>query len=96
MLNLAALNHERGREASAEELYRRAAAIFAEAYGETHELTLVARAELAEVLRVERRYRESERLSEATLPALETQLGAADPRVVRAFGNYHRLVWEKR
>jgi tetratricopeptide (TPR) repeat protein len=96
MLNLAALNHERGREAAAEELYRRAAAIFAEAYGESHELTLVARAELAEVLRVERRYLESERLSEATLPALETRLGAADPRVVRAFGNYHRLVAEKR
>jgi tetratricopeptide (TPR) repeat protein len=96
LLNLAALNHERGREAAAEELYRRAAAIFAQAYGETNELTLVARAELAEVLRAERRYRESARLSETTLPALQSQLGASDPRVVRAFGNYQRLVEESK
>jgi tetratricopeptide (TPR) repeat protein len=96
MLNLAALNHERGREAAAEELYRRAVSIFHDAYGDHHELTLIARAELAEVLRAERRFSESERLTLATLPALEDRLGPADPRVVRALGNYQRLVEETR
>ncbi len=94
MLNLAALHHERGRDRLAEEMYRRAAAIFTEAYGEDHELTLIARAELAEVLRAERRYTESKRLSVAILPALETRLGAEDPRVVRAAENYRRLLIE--
>jgi tetratricopeptide (TPR) repeat protein len=94
MLNLAALHHERGREKPAEELYRRAAAIFSEAYGEDHELALIARAELAEVLRAERRYSESKRLSLSALPALETRLGASDPRVVRATENYRRLMLE--
>ena len=94
MLNLAALHHERGREKAAEELYRRAASIFSEAYGEDHELALIARAELAEVLRAERRYSESKRLTLSALPALETRLGAGDPRVVRAAENYRRLLLE--
>jgi tetratricopeptide (TPR) repeat protein len=96
MLNLAALHHERGRERLAETLYRQVAAVFQDVYGMDHELTLVARAELAEVLRAERRYTESKRLAQATLPALETRLGAADPRVVRAFENYQRLLQEAR
>ena len=74
----------------------RAAAIFADAYGDSHELTLIARAELAEVLRAERRYGESNDLSASTLPALETRLGAEDPRVVRAVANYRRLLTEAR
>jgi tetratricopeptide (TPR) repeat protein len=94
MLNLAALHHERGRERLAEDLYRRCVAIFREAYGERHELTLIARAELADVLRAERRYSESKRLSAETLPALETRLGVGDPRVVRASENYRRLLRE--
>jgi tetratricopeptide (TPR) repeat protein len=94
LLNLAALHHERGRERAAEELYRRAASVFRDAYGDDHELTLIARSELAEVLRAERRYSESKRLSAATLPALETRLGAADPRVTRARANYQRLLGE--
>jgi tetratricopeptide (TPR) repeat protein len=94
MLNLAALHHERGRERAAEELYRRAASVFREAYGDDHELTLIARSELAEVLRAERRYSESKRLSLETLPALETRLGPSDPRVTRALANYQRLVDE--
>jgi len=96
MLNLAALYHERGREAGAEDLYRKAAAIFEDMYGNDHELTLVARAELAEVLRAERRYSESKRLILATLPVLEARLGVADPRVVRALGNYERLLEDAR
>jgi tetratricopeptide (TPR) repeat protein len=91
LLNLAALHHERGRERAAEELYRRAATIFHDAYGDEHELTLVARAELADVLRAERRYSESERLTVATLPSLQSRLGAADPRVIRAVENYRLL-----
>ena len=94
MLNLAALHHERGRERLAEDLYRRAAAVFSRAYGDDHELTLIARAELAEVLRAERRYSESKGLSASTVPALETRLGAEDPRVVRALENYRRLLLE--
>jgi len=96
LLNLAALNHERGRESAAEQLYRRAATIFHDSYGDEHELTLVARAELAEVLRAERRYRESSQLSQAILPVLQAQLGSADPRVIRAVGNYQRLVAESK
>jgi tetratricopeptide (TPR) repeat protein len=92
MLNLAALYHERGREAGAEDLYRRAESIFHDVYGDQHELTLVARSELAEVLRAERRYSESKRITAATLPALEARLGVADPRVIRALGNYERLL----
>lgn len=96
MLNLAALHHERGREAAAEELYRRAASIFHDVYGDSYELTLIARGELAEVLRAQRRFRESESLMLSILPALEGRLGSADPRVVRAVGNYQRLVQETR
>ena len=96
MLNLAALHHERGREKLAEDLYRRAAAVFAAAYGDEHELTLIARAELAEVLRAERRYTESKGLSASIVPALETRLGAEDPRVVRAVENYRRLLHRSR
>jgi Tfp pilus assembly protein PilF len=94
MLNLAALHHERGREKLAEDLYRRAAAVFAATYGDNHELTLIARAELAEVLRAERRYSESKGLSASIVPALETLLGAEDPRVVRAVENYRHLLSE--
>jgi tetratricopeptide (TPR) repeat protein len=94
MLNLAALQHERGRERAAEDLYRRAAAIFERAYGAGHELTLIARAELAEVLRAARRYSESRRVAQSTLPALESRLGRDDPRVVRALWNYRRLLAE--
>ena len=75
-------------------MIRSTSAIFSEALGEDHELALIARAELAEVLRAERRYSESKRLTLSALPALETRLGAGDPRVVRAAENYRRLLLE--
>jgi tetratricopeptide (TPR) repeat protein len=92
LMNLAALYHERGREAGAEDLYRQAAGIFARAYGEGDALTLVARNELGEVLRAERRFSESEKLSRVTLESLEAALGDQDPRVIRALANYAHLL----
>jgi len=95
-MNLAAFYHERGREAGAEELYREAAAIFDAAYGRDHLLALEARIELAEVLRSESRFSESERLSRAALDPLARTLGDHDPRVIRALANYARLLEETR
>jgi len=96
LMNLAAFYHERGREAGAEELYREAAAIFDAAYGRDHLLALEARIELAEVLRSESRFSESERLSRAALDPLARTLGDHDPRVIRALANYARLLEETR
>jgi tetratricopeptide (TPR) repeat protein len=96
LMNLAAFYHQRGRDAGAEDLYRQAAAIFESAYGIDHPLTLVARNELAEVLRAEHRFTESERLSRATLEPLERELGERDPRVRRALVNYAQLLEDTR
>ena len=92
LMNLAAFYHERGRESGAEELYRQAAAIFDAAYGPDQSLTLLTRSELAEVLRAEHRFSESEKIDQAILGPLEKSLGVEDPRVVRALANYARLL----
>jgi tetratricopeptide (TPR) repeat protein len=91
-MNLANFYHLREREAGAEELYRRAAGIFEKVYGKNHVLTLVVKNELADVLRAEGRYTESERLGAASLTELQEKLGSADPRVVHALANQARLL----
>lgn len=85
-MNLAAFYHERGREAGAEGLYQRAAAIFSRAFGPDSTWVLLVRAELADVLRAERRYSESERMSRAVLAAMEKSFTPDDPRLSRALG----------
>lgn len=92
MTNLAALYHERGRENGAETLYRRAAAMLESAYGPNHYLTVIARNDLADVLRSERRFTESDKLSAATLADLERTLPHGDARVVQAMKNRYRLL----
>jgi hypothetical protein len=52
---------------------------------------LEARNELAEILRAERRYTESEKLGKLTLAGLVKALRPDDPRVLRAQSNYARL-----
>jgi len=92
LMNLAAFEHERGRDHAAEDLYRRAADILDRGLGADSLQTLVARNELGEVLRAEKRYVASEQLSRATLPLLQKLLPANDPRVVRAETNYLHLL----
>ena len=92
MMNLAAFYHERGREAGAEDLYARAAAILEQSLGRQNAEALVARNELADVLRAERRYTEAEKLSRATLGAMQSAFPAGDPRLERAQVNYVRLM----
>jgi hypothetical protein len=94
LINLGAFYHERGREAGAEDLYFRGAAIFEQTYGKNDSRALSARNELAEVLRAERRYTESEKLARATLPLLEAVLQPQDPALVRALANWARLLNE--
>jgi hypothetical protein len=91
-MNLGNFYHLRGREAGAEELYRRAAGIFQKVYGRDHLLTLVANNELADVLRAEGRYTESERLSRASLAGLREKLRPSDPRLLHALENEARLL----
>jgi tetratricopeptide (TPR) repeat protein len=92
LMNLAAFYHEREREAGAEQLYLRAAAIL-----ETSDpaLALVARNELADVLRAELRYTEARKLARATLARMEATLPAGDSRLLRASSNWQRLLAEK-
>jgi hypothetical protein len=92
MMNLAGFYHDRGREAGAEDLYTRAAAILEQSLGRQCAEALVARNELADVLRAERRYTEAERLSRATVAAMQSVLGEGDPRLKRAEANYARLM----
>ncbi len=94
--NFAAFYHERGREAGAEVLYARAAAIYEKTFGRDHVVTLVARNALADVLRAERRFTESDKLGRATLAALENVLPPGDPRLVRALRNRACLLRETR
>jgi tetratricopeptide (TPR) repeat protein len=96
LMNLASFYHERGRDSGAESLYRRAAEIFADRLGETSIDTLIARNELAEVLRTEHRYVESEKLVHATLASLENKLKPQDPRFARALVNHARLLHDTR
>jgi tetratricopeptide (TPR) repeat protein len=92
MLNLGALYHERGREAGAETLYRNAAAIFETAFGTDHFLALIARNELADVLRAQRRFTEADSLSAETLAGLTRALPAGDARQFQALKNRWRLL----
>jgi tetratricopeptide (TPR) repeat protein len=91
LLNLAAFYHDRGREAGAEQLYLRALAIL-EAVDPM--LSLVARNELADVLRAQVRYTEARKLARSTLAQMEGVLPADDARLVRAKANWARLVAE--
>jgi tetratricopeptide (TPR) repeat protein len=91
MMNLAAFYHERGREAGAEQLYLRAVAILEKADAA---LALVARNELADVLRAQLRYTEAKKLAHTTLTRMESDLPAGDVRLVRARSNWARLVAE--
>jgi hypothetical protein len=93
-MNLAAFYHDRDRETGAEDLYLRAISILERSFGKDDLLALVARNELADVLRGERRFAESERLGRASLAALERVLGADDPRVQRAQAHRARLTAE--
>jgi len=52
----------------------------------------VARNELGDVLRAQRRFSESEKLSRATLEPLEAAFGSQDARVLRALANYAHLL----
>jgi hypothetical protein len=90
-MNLAALYHDRGRESGAEDLYTRAATILEQSLGKHNAEALVARNELADVLRAERRYTESEKLSLATLADMQAAFPEGDPRLIRARANYARL-----
>src|SRR5262249_54034065 len=91
LMNLAAFYHDRGREAGAESLYERAASIFEQAFGKNDPRTLVARNELADVLRAQLRFTEAEKLGRATLSALMKALPAGDPRLAQAQANFARL-----
>jgi hypothetical protein len=91
MMNLAAFYHERGREAGAEELYLRADEILQHAFGKHDAQSLVARSELADVLRAEGRFTEAEKLSRRTLREMESALPQNDPRLTRAQENHSRL-----
>jgi tetratricopeptide (TPR) repeat protein len=94
LLNFAAFEHERGRDRAAEDLYRRSAEIFEHALGADALETLVARNELGEVLRAERRYVAAQQLSRSTLAVMEKKLAEDDPRLQRARSNYARLMSE--
>jgi len=94
IMNMASFYHQRSREAAAEGLYRRAAAIFAQSLGEDHLDTLIARNELGDVLRAEHRYVESESLSRTTLEPLKRLLLPGDPRLGRALFHYASLLQE--
>jgi tetratricopeptide (TPR) repeat protein len=94
LMNFAAFYHERGRETGAEVLYERAAAILEKAFGKDNVRTLVARNQLADVLRAERRYTESDKLGRVTLAALEKRVPAGDARLADALRNRERLLQE--
>jgi tetratricopeptide (TPR) repeat protein len=96
LINFAAFYHERGRETGAEVLYARAAEILEKTFGKDHVRALVVRNELADVLRGERRYTESDKLGRATLAALEKALRPGDPRLVQALRNRARLLRDTR
>jgi tetratricopeptide (TPR) repeat protein len=96
LMNLAAFYHERDREAGAEDLYHRAAAIFDRSLGPNSHWALVVRAELADVLRGERRYSESDRLGRDAIAAMEKAFAPDDPRLTRALAHRARLLSETR
>ena len=91
LMNLAAFYHERGREAGAEQLYLRAATLLEK---DDPVLALVARSELADVLRTQLRYTESEKLARRTLRLMEGALAHDDPRLIRALTNWATLLNE--
>jgi len=59
-------------------------------------LALVVRNELADVLRAELRYTESEKLARATLSQMEGAMRPDDPRLIRARMNWANLLRETR
>ena len=67
-------------------------AIFEKVFGRDHLLTLVATNELADVLRAEGQYTESERLGRASLAGLQEKLRRGDPRLLHALENQARLL----
>jgi hypothetical protein len=71
-------------------------AILEQSVGPNNPQTLTARNELAEVLRAEHRFSESERLGRVTMQALEKVLEPGDPRVIRALTNRAKLLSETR
>jgi tetratricopeptide (TPR) repeat protein len=91
LVNLAAFYHERGREAGAEQLYLRAVEILE---GADPNLVLVARNELADVMRAQLRYTEARKLSRETLAQMEGVMRVDDPRLIRAKANSARLMAE--
>ena len=54
----------------------------------------MARNELADVLRAERRFTESEKLSRNTMAEMKAVIPEGDPRLSRALENYARLLAE--
>jgi len=91
LMNLASFYHERGRDAGAEQLYLEAAEILAK---NEPELAVVARNELADVLRAELRYTEASKLARSTLARMEATMPSDDPRLARARYNWARLTAE--
>ena len=91
LVNLAAFYHDRGREAGAEQLYLRAMAVL-----ETTDpaLLLVARNELADVMRAQVRYTEARKLARSTLAQMQGAMQPDDPRLIRAKANWARLCAE--
>src|SRR5262249_46866968 len=69
-----------------------AAAILDAVNGPENYVTLVARNELADVLRAEHRFTEAEKLSAPTVSSLERAFPARDTRVVQALKNRWRLL----
>jgi tetratricopeptide (TPR) repeat protein len=88
LVNLAAFYHDRGREAGAEQLYLRAMATLETA---DPALWLVARNELADVMRAQVRYTEARKLARSTLAQMEGAMQPNDPRLIRAKANWARL-----
>jgi hypothetical protein len=84
----------RGREAGAEDLYLRAAESLEQAFGKGNPQALVARNELADVLRAERRFTEAGKLTRSTLREMESAFSEGDPRLTRGRQNYARLLAE--
>jgi hypothetical protein len=93
-MNLGALYHERGRESGAESLYRRAIAILERYFGLGNPQTFVARSQLADILRAQRRFSESKMLCQNTLDELEKMLPPGDLRLRQAQSNCTRLPGE--
>jgi hypothetical protein len=67
---------------------------FTFALGKDHPQVLVARIDLADVLRAEHRYTDSEKLGRTTLAAMQKAFEPHDARLVQALRNRARLLSE--